>query len=192
MTIFVEQFTRSSDSHNSQLIQTLEIRSRPSSSTSQHKVRASRRRMAPLQTLPRLIKLSTTLLSRKVSEPEFQNSVLGTLRTTPINPKEKRLNGKTQCTLSQMRSGFCFSLEDYTHRTRLSTNNICPCCRREEQIVQPVFECLDHPPSISPLNIWTCPILAAKFFLRLPRRRESSSRTSTSRPPQHKMRENFG
>ena len=95
------------------------------------------------------------------------NRVLGTLQP-PISPEEENLSRKTRRTLSQMRSGFCPSLEDFRHRVGLSTSNICPCCRREEHTVQHVFECSNHPTNITPLDLWTRPVLAAEFLRTLP------------------------
>ena len=95
------------------------------------------------------------------------NRILGT-PPPPINSEEEDLNRKTRRALSQLRSGFCPSLEDFRQRVGLSETNICPCCRREEHTVQHVFECSEHPTDLSPLDLWTRPVLAAEFLRTLP------------------------
>ena len=67
-------------------------------------------------------------------EAKAPNRVLGT-PAPAIDPEEEQLRRKTRRTLSQLRSGFCPSLEDYRHRVGLSESGICPCCRREEHTV---------------------------------------------------------
>ena len=100
-------------------------------------------------------------------EAKAPNRVLGT-PAPAIDPEEEQLQRKTRRTLSQLRSGFCPSLEDYRHRIGLSESGICPCCRREEHTVQHVFECPDHPTDLRPLDLWLRPVSAAEFLRTLP------------------------
>ena len=100
-------------------------------------------------------------------ESKAPNRVLGT-PAPAIDPEEEQLRRKTRRTLSQLRLGFCPSLEDYRHRVRLSESGICPCCRREEHTVQHIFECPDHPTDLRPLDLWLRPISAAEFLRTLP------------------------
>ena len=95
------------------------------------------------------------------------NRVLGT-PPPKIDPEEEQLRRKTRRTLSQLRSGFCPSLEDYRHRVGLSGSTICPCCRREDHTVQHIFECPEHPTDLRPLDLWLRPISAAEFLRTLP------------------------
>ena len=100
-------------------------------------------------------------------EARGANRVLGT-PAPAIDPEEERLSRKTRRVLSQLRSGFCPSLEDYRHRVGLSESEICPCCRREVHTVQHVFECPDHPTELRPLDLWLRPIGVADFLRTLP------------------------
>jgi len=95
------------------------------------------------------------------------NRVLGT-PPSPIDPEEETLNRKTRRTLSQLRSGFCPSLEDYRLRVGLSMTDTCPCCRQEEHSVQHVFECPAYPTELTPLDFWTRHVMAAEFLRTLP------------------------
>ena len=95
------------------------------------------------------------------------NRVLGT-PAPRINEEEQTVPRKTRRTLSQLRSGFCPSLEDYRLRIGLSTSNLCPCCRQEEHSVQHVFECSAYPTDLQPLDLWLRPVLVAEFLRTLP------------------------
>ena len=95
------------------------------------------------------------------------NRVLGA-PAPAIDPEEEQLQRKTRRTLSQLRSGFCPSLEDYRHRVGLSESGICPCCERGEHTVQHVFECPDYPTDLRPLDLWHRPVRAAEFLRTLP------------------------
>ena len=85
-----------------------------------------------------------------------------------IDPEEEELPRKTRRTLSQLRSGFCLSLEEYRHRVGLSASRVCPCCRQEDHTVQHIFECPDHPTDLQPLDLWLHPIGVAEFLRTLP------------------------
>ena len=95
------------------------------------------------------------------------NRVLGT-PAPPISEEEETLSRKTRRTLSQLRSGFCPSLEDYRHRIGLAPSNLCPCCRQEEHTVQHVYECSANPTHFTPLDMWTRPVEVAEFLRTLP------------------------
>ena len=95
------------------------------------------------------------------------NRVLG-VPPPAIDEEEERLPRKTRRTLSQLRSGFCPSLEDYRERIGISSINLCPCCRQEEHSVQHVFECPIHPTDLRPLDLWLRPIMVAEFLRTLP------------------------
>ena len=95
------------------------------------------------------------------------NRVLGT-PAPAISEEEEQLPRKTRRTLSQLRSGFSASLEDYKHRIGLSASNLCPCCRQEEHSVQHVFECSAYPTDLQPLDLWLRPVLVAEFLRTLP------------------------
>ena len=95
------------------------------------------------------------------------NRVLGT-SAPAISEEEERLSRKTRRTLSQLRSGFSPSLEDYRQRIGLSTSNLCPCCRQAEHSVQHVFDCVTHPTNLEPLDLWLRPVMVAEFLRTLP------------------------
>ena len=86
----------------------------------------------------------------------------------PINSEEEQLGRKTRRTLSQVRSGFCPSLEDYRQRVGLSASNICPSCRREEHTVQHLFECPRHPTDLETRDLWLRPVMVAEYLRTLP------------------------
>ena len=95
------------------------------------------------------------------------NRVLGA-PAPPVHEEERQLPRKTRRTLSQLRSGHCYSLNDYKHRIGQSDSNICPCCRQEEHTVQHIFECPVHPTPLQPEDLWSRPVTAAEFLRTLP------------------------
>ena len=95
------------------------------------------------------------------------NRVLGT-PAPPVHEEEKQLSRKTRRTLSQLRSGHCYSLNDYKHRIGQSDSNICPCCRQEEHTVHHIFECPVYPTDLQPEDLWRRPVSAADFLRTLP------------------------
>ena len=70
-----------------------------------------------------------------------------------ISEEEEQLQTMTRRILSQLRSGFSASLEDYKHRIGLFASNFCPCCRQAEHSVQHVFECPAYPTDLQPLDL---------------------------------------
>ena len=95
------------------------------------------------------------------------NRVLGT-PAPPVHEEERQLSRQTRRTLSQLRSGHCYSLNNYKHRIGQSDTNICPCCRQEEHTVHHIFECPVHPTDLQPEALWRNPVGAAAFLRTLP------------------------
>ena len=85
-----------------------------------------------------------------------------------VDGEEEQLPRKTRRTLAQLRPGYCSSLNDYKHRVGQSDTSICPSCRLEDQTVQHIFRCPEHPTGLTPLDLWRNPVEAAYFLRTLP------------------------
>ena len=108
-----------------------------------------------------------TTAVRSSIEARGMNRVLGT-PAPAVDGEEEQLSRKTRRTLAQLRSGFCYDLNEYRHRIGQSDSSICPCCRQVDHTVQHVFECPEYPTDLSPLDLWQRPVGAARFLRTLP------------------------
>ena len=72
----------------------------------------------------------------------------------PMKDKEQRLNRRQRCTLSQLRSGHCHLLQDYTHRVLCEPSDICTDCGALPQDVRHLFACTTQPSDLSPEDLW--------------------------------------
>ena len=95
------------------------------------------------------------------------NRVLGE-PAPAVDVEEEQLPRKTRRTLAQLRSGYCSSLNAYKHRVGQSDTSICPSCRQEDQTVQHIFRCPEHPTDLTPLDLWRNPMRTAYFLRTLP------------------------
>ena len=77
---------------------------------------------------------------------------------SPISDEEQRLNQRQGCTLSQLRSGHCHLLQDYTHRMFGEPSDICTECGASPQDVRQLFACNAHPTELSPVDPWRNPV----------------------------------
>ena len=96
-------------------------------------------------------------------QPQGNNRVLKK-RPPPISDEEQRLNRKQRCTLSQLRSGHCHLLQDYTHRVFGEPSDICTDCGASPQDVRHLFACTTHPTDLSPEDLWRNPVRSILAF----------------------------
>ena len=71
-------------------------------------------------------------------------------------------------TLSQLRSGFCRSLNSYRAVVDLNTPSSCPDCLSAEHTPSHLFECPVFPTTLYVIDIWSNPFHAAHFLSRFP------------------------
>ena len=75
-------------------------------------------------------------------------------RPPPISDEEQRLNRRQRCTLSQLRSGHCYLLQDYKHNVFGEPNDICTDCGASPQDVRHLFVCNAHQTDFSSEDLW--------------------------------------
>ena len=78
-------------------------------------------------------------------------------RPPPISDEEQRLNRRQRCTLSQLRSGHCYLLQDYKHMVLGEPSDICTYCGASPQDVRHLFACITHPTDLSSEDLWRNP-----------------------------------
>ena len=85
-------------------------------------------------------------------------------RPPPISDEKQRLNRRQRCTLSQLRSGHCYLLQDYKHRMLGKPSYICTDCGTSPQDVRHLFACTTHPTDLSPEYLWRNPVRSIRTF----------------------------
>ena len=85
-------------------------------------------------------------------------------RPPPILDEEQRLNRRQRCTLSQLRSGHCHLLQDYTQRVFGELSDICTECGVSPQGVRHLFACTTHPTDLSPEDLLRNPVRSIRAF----------------------------
>ena len=95
------------------------------------------------------------------------NRVLG-VPPPDINPEEISLPRASRTALSQLRSGFSSSLQDYLYRIGRSQSPACPECGADSQSVAHLFVCPAFPTDLSPVDLWVRPCRVADFLSLLP------------------------
>ena len=85
-----------------------------------------------------------------------------------ISPTETTLSRATRCTLSQLRSGFCRSLNSYQQRIGAAADSSCPECHTNDHSVPHLFDCPSHPTTLTTVDLWERPTEVAGFLETLP------------------------
>ena len=94
------------------------------------------------------------------------NPVLGAV-PPPIHPSEQSLSRSFRTTLSRLRSGKCFQLNSYQHFINALDFNTCPDCQSAPHTSSHLFNCPSNPTSLSVIDLWLQPVLAAEFIASL-------------------------
>ena len=85
-----------------------------------------------------------------------------------IDPTERFLPRKTRATLSQLRSGFCGSLNDFRTRLGRSDDENCTECNLHPHTSAHLFDCATHPTTLTTSDLWERPWEAANYLSALP------------------------
>ena len=85
-------------------------------------------------------------------------------RPPPLSDEEQRLNLRQRCTLSQLRSGHCHLLQNYTHRVFGEPSDICTVCGASPQDVRNLFACNTQPTDWSPEDLCRNPVGSIRAF----------------------------
>ena len=102
-------------------------------------------------------------------------------RPPPIADKEKRLNRKQRCTLTQLRSGHCHLLQDYKNRVFWEPSDICADCGVSPQDVRHLFACNAHPTDFTLEDLWQNPVESIRKFSYLDDRNLGFQRSRPTR-----------
>jgi len=87
---------------------------------------------------------------------------------TAVADEEKLLPRRLRSTLSQLRSGYCSSLNSFLHRINRAPDPLCPSCRGSPHTPAHLFSCPSHPTPLVVRDLWDRPGLAADFISSLP------------------------
>ena len=125
--------------------------------------------LLPVNTKQELKRGIKSIHTKSVRDSINNLKVNRVLQTKPpeIDQSETELNRKTRSTLAQLRSGFCKHLNSFKHRCDENIPDTCPDCNESPHDVQHLFNCTAKPTELTPLDLWTQPILASEF-LNLP------------------------
>ena len=85
-----------------------------------------------------------------------------------IAEEEKSLPRSYRSTLSQLRSGFCTSLNSYRERIGRAQDPLCDHCRGGPQTTNHLFSCPVFPTSLEVGDLWYRPGSVARFLSTLP------------------------
>ena len=95
------------------------------------------------------------------------NTVLGAA-APPVAPEESSLPRSYRTTLSQLRSGYCSSLNSFLERVGRAPSDRCPSCGSGPHTTAHVFSCPSHPTPLGLRDLWDRPCLTASFVSSLP------------------------
>ena len=85
-----------------------------------------------------------------------------------VADEEDSLPRPHQTTLTQLRTGFCSSLNFYLERIGRAPDDLCPSCRGSPHDTSHVFSCPSHPTSLTVRDLWDRPCSVADFLSSLP------------------------
>ena len=88
------------------------------------------------------------------------------LNATPpeVNKEEANLPRFTRSRLSQLRSGYCRTLNSYMSRINSNIDDCCPLCNNSPHNTNHLFNCPNNPTNLNILSLWTQPKQAADFL----------------------------
>ena len=93
-----------------------------------------------------LISLHTEAVTRAIAS-RSPNKVLHT-PPPAVADEEKLLPRRLRSTLSQLRSGYCSSLNSFLHRINRARDSLCPSCRGSPHTPAHLFSCTSHPTAL--------------------------------------------
>merc|ERR1712074_433299 len=84
-----------------------------------------------------------------------------------ISDDETSLPRPYRTALSQLRSGFCSSLNSFLERIGRAPDALCPSCRGSPHTTSHIFSCPSHPTSLTVRDLWDRPCSVAVFLFSL-------------------------
>ena len=82
----------------------------------------------------------------------------------PIAEEEESLPRPYRTTLSQLRSGFCSSLNTFKVIVGRAPDNLCTSCRGAPETPSHLFSCPSHPTTLTVEDLWDRPRSVAEFL----------------------------
>ena len=121
----------------------------------------------PPENYTRTINSLHTSTVQQAIQSRAPNRILQTA-PPPISDEEITLPRPHRTKLSQLRSGFCSSLNDYLERIGRAPSPLCPSCGVATHNVPHIFSCPLHPTTLRVGNLWDRPRTTAAFLASLP------------------------
>ena len=94
----------------------------------------------------------------------YRMNVLIGAHPPSVAAEEENLPRATRVVLAQLRSGYCSRLNSFWSRIDGRTANTCPACGLGPHDTQHLFNCTAKPTSLTPMSLWTQPVLVADFI----------------------------
>ena len=85
-----------------------------------------------------------------------------------VSGSELSLPRPVRAALSQLRSGYCASLNSFQFRIGRSPTTGCPLCMEAEHTVSHLFSCPNQPTDLKIRDLWDSPEEVANFISSLP------------------------
>ena len=120
----------------------------------------------PGEIKPTLTKIHTKVVEECIAALA-PNRILNS-RPPQIDVSERLLPRQTRATLSQLRSGHCFRLNDFQLRVGGAASDRCPDCSTEAASSTHLFNCAAHPTYLTTKDLWEKPREVAVFLSSLP------------------------
>lgn len=106
--------------------------------------------------------IHTSIVTDSIDSYQY-NSVLGT-KPPKISAEEALLSRITSFKLAQLRSGWCSELNNYRARLDESIPDTCPDCGSTPHDVHHLFNCSQHPTTLTVEALWTHPKEVSTFL----------------------------
>ena len=112
--------------------------------------------------------LHTSAVAVAVSSLDARPNRVLKARPSEVHRSASALPRHLKTSLSQLRSGFCRSLNSYRAVVDHSSSSSCPDCLSADPTPSHLFECPVFPTTLYVVDLWANPLHAAHFLSRLP------------------------
>ena len=111
-----------------------------------------------------------------VIEARKPNRALGAAAPDVDNVAQRKIFKQKRTTLARPHTAFCSALNGYLHDISAAKSPLCPCYRQDEHTVQHLFQCTEHPPICTAIEMWYFLASNLEFLRSWPRQKRSFNR----------------